>query len=222
MYQPRNLRELLRLGLVTTILAAACEAPAAEPPAAPRRADAERAILAAAGARPAETQLRSLPIVLLAGPKDHGKNEHDYPRWQARWALLLGGKAASDEKAANLFGPDRPHPAVGEGAAGVRVIRADPWPSCRGVEGGRPGRRLLLSAVEPFAAGGGRRVPGSRRRARADPFRHLDAAKGLARGGGDRWRGWISILPPRTAPAGYCDAGAPRLPRSAGANPLAR
>ena len=31
-------------------------------------------------------------IVLLADIKDHGENEHDYPLWQRRWALLLGGK----------------------------------------------------------------------------------------------------------------------------------
>lgn len=130
MYQPRHLRALRRIGLLAAMLAASAALSAAEPPTPPTRADAERAIAAAADARPPEgTPLRPLTIVLLAGPKDHGENEHDYPRWQARWALLLGGKAASDERAANLFGPDRPHPAVGAGAPGVRVIRANPWPS---------------------------------------------------------------------------------------------
>jgi putative heme-binding domain-containing protein len=34
---------------------------------------------------------RPLPlrIVLVAGPKDHDIDEHDYPLWQARWAALL-------------------------------------------------------------------------------------------------------------------------------------
>lgn len=34
-------------------------------------------------------ELRPLHIVLLAGPKDHGDNEHDYPQWQRRWNALL-------------------------------------------------------------------------------------------------------------------------------------
>ncbi|MEO5801955.1 MAG: hypothetical protein ABIR24_00375, partial [Verrucomicrobiota bacterium] len=32
---------------------------------------------------------KSLRIVLCAGPKDHGINEHDYPLWQKRWAKLF-------------------------------------------------------------------------------------------------------------------------------------
>jgi putative heme-binding domain-containing protein len=32
---------------------------------------------------------RRLRIALVAGPKDHGPDEHDYPLWQARWAKLL-------------------------------------------------------------------------------------------------------------------------------------
>ena len=34
---------------------------------------------------------RKLHIVLLAGPKDHGPGEHDYPAWQKAWARLLAG-----------------------------------------------------------------------------------------------------------------------------------
>jgi type 1 glutamine amidotransferase len=30
-----------------------------------------------------------LHLVLVAGPKDHGLNEHDYPDWQKRWSRLL-------------------------------------------------------------------------------------------------------------------------------------
>lgn len=32
---------------------------------------------------------RNLKILLVAGPKDHGENEHDYPQWQRRWQALL-------------------------------------------------------------------------------------------------------------------------------------
>lgn len=57
-----------------------------------------------------EVSPNSLPdmnIVLLADVKDHGDKEHDYPLWQKRWALLLGGKNIGDsnEKQVNLFGP---------------------------------------------------------------------------------------------------------------------
>ncbi len=119
----------MTLGLVAAVLMAARGLPAAEPPAPPARADVERAVAAGRTAGEAKTPARPLTILLLKGPKDHGQHEHDYPRWQARWALLLGGKNASDEKAANLFGPDRPDPSVNEGAAGVRVIRAEDWPN---------------------------------------------------------------------------------------------
>jgi type 1 glutamine amidotransferase len=32
---------------------------------------------------------RPLHIALVAGPKDHGPDEHDYPMWQSRWSRLL-------------------------------------------------------------------------------------------------------------------------------------
>jgi type 1 glutamine amidotransferase len=38
-------------------------------------------------ARHAEHPLR---ILLVAGPKDHGPGEHDYPVWQAAWTQMLG------------------------------------------------------------------------------------------------------------------------------------
>ena len=34
-------------------------------------------------------KMPDLHIVLCAGPKDHGKGEHDYPLWQKRWSKLL-------------------------------------------------------------------------------------------------------------------------------------
>jgi type 1 glutamine amidotransferase len=33
--------------------------------------------------------LKTLRVVLAAGPKDHGPGEHDYPLWQKRWEKLL-------------------------------------------------------------------------------------------------------------------------------------
>jgi putative heme-binding domain-containing protein len=41
-------------------------------------------------AAPAEAKSeRPLRLVLVAGPKDHGIDEHDYPFWQERWSKLL-------------------------------------------------------------------------------------------------------------------------------------
>ena len=48
---------------------------------------------------------KPLHITLVAGPKDHGPGEHDYPAWQHTWAHLL------------------------EMEEGVRVTTADPWPA---------------------------------------------------------------------------------------------
>src|SRR4051812_43954958 len=37
-----------------------------------------------------EGALRHLNVLLVAGPKDHGPGEHDYPRWQKEWTPLMG------------------------------------------------------------------------------------------------------------------------------------
>jgi hypothetical protein len=55
-----------------------------------------------------EKRIEKLHVVLLAGQKDHGpagNGLHDYPLWQKRWALLLGGEEASEEEQVNLVGP---------------------------------------------------------------------------------------------------------------------
>ncbi|MGD9645533.1 MAG: ThuA domain-containing protein [Pirellulales bacterium] len=44
---------------------------------------------------------RPLGILLVAGPKDHGPGEHDYPRWQAAWSAALG--AAPDVSVETAF-----------------------------------------------------------------------------------------------------------------------
>lgn len=36
-----------------------------------------------------------LHVLLVAGPKDHGKGEHDYPAWQKVWARLLAEDAST-------------------------------------------------------------------------------------------------------------------------------
>ena len=116
-------------GVMLAAMAATDVVRAATPPAPPRRSDVERVLSAARGAVQSGAARRPLNVVLLADRKDHGTGEHDYPRWQSRWALLLGGAAASSERAANLFGPDIPHRDVAKGAAGVRVVLSRQWPS---------------------------------------------------------------------------------------------
>jgi type 1 glutamine amidotransferase len=49
--------------------------------------------------------LNPMTVLLVAGPKDHGPSEHDYPLWQTRWATLLGL------------------------AENVKVQQADSWPT---------------------------------------------------------------------------------------------
>lgn len=93
------------------------------PPAPP-----ERGLVEAALAKPDATP-RHLRILLLADKKDHKVNEHDYPLWQERWALLLGGKAASTADQVNLFGPAIAHEKAAAGAENVEVARAHGWPT---------------------------------------------------------------------------------------------
>ena len=54
----------------------------------PRSLAEVNAVLAGAPTPPEKT--RPIRVVLVAGKKDHGKGEHDYPAWQQRWATLLG------------------------------------------------------------------------------------------------------------------------------------
>jgi type 1 glutamine amidotransferase len=97
----------------------------------PRSRSEIEAILAKAPKPPAGKKLRELNIVLVAFKKDHGDNEHDYPLWQKRWAVLLGGKDAGQENQVNLYGP----PPKGKkkqalaGAPKVKVSTAYEWPS---------------------------------------------------------------------------------------------
>jgi len=54
----------------------------------PIRSQAELAAVLA-GSTPLPKDLRPLSIVLVAGIKDHGPGEHDYPAWQIQWGQLL-------------------------------------------------------------------------------------------------------------------------------------
>ena len=101
-------------------LSAAC------PPPAPSRATVEAAL---ARCEPGGGTVRPLRVVLMADRKDHGPDEHDYPLWQERWALLLGGSSASAAPQLNLYGPPIHDARMAEGAANVSVECAREWPS---------------------------------------------------------------------------------------------
>ena len=103
---------------------------AAEAPQPRSRSEVE-AVLAKAPKPPGRQKLRELNIVLVAFKKDHGPNEHDYPLWQKRWAVLLGGQKAGQEKQVNLYGPAPEGKRKRElaGAPKVQVSTAYGWPS---------------------------------------------------------------------------------------------
>jgi len=98
-----------------------------EPPPAPSRAAVEAVLDAAPKADPSRSKKTN--VVLLADVKDHGQEEHDYPLWQKRWSLLLGGSAQSDAGQINLYGPPIDAPDISKGADEVTVTRAWSWPT---------------------------------------------------------------------------------------------
>jgi type 1 glutamine amidotransferase len=110
---------------VSNVFAATAKAPE------PRSRSEVEAVLAKAPKQPAKRKLGELNIVLVAFKKDHGPNEHDYPLWQKRWAVLLGGKKAGQEKQVNLYGPapKEKRKRVLAGAPKVQVSTAYGWPS---------------------------------------------------------------------------------------------
>ena len=85
---PEKLRDLLTFLLVAPppeLEPAPINRPGA--PAPRTRAEVEATL---AGSEKVDPQkLKELKIVLVAGPKDHGENEHDYPDWQKRWSKLF-------------------------------------------------------------------------------------------------------------------------------------
>ncbi len=75
--------------LLTFLLMPAPHMPLDGPQAAPvPRSPAEVTAVLAGAPEPPETT-RPIRVVLVAGPKDHGPGEHDYPAWQEVWAQLL-------------------------------------------------------------------------------------------------------------------------------------
>jgi putative heme-binding domain-containing protein len=81
---PAKLRDLMTFLLTQPLVPAPIERSGAPPP----RSRAEVAEVLKAVKVPASPG-RRLRVLLVAGPKDHGAGEHDYPLWQRRWFNLL-------------------------------------------------------------------------------------------------------------------------------------
>ncbi len=128
----RNVGWVVAACLVAGMAGPLFAAPA--PPAPPARSAVEAALNRAGeeAGSPAPIQ-----IVLVADKKDHRENEHDYPLWQQRWALLLGGKTASGAAQVNLFGPAIPDEKAFAGAENVTVAQASGWPTDEQFESGQ-------------------------------------------------------------------------------------
>ena len=84
----RFLLPLLPLAAVLMVQMVGSHTSASEAPPPRKRSEVE-SVLKRAPKPAAETPLRPLHILLVAGPKDHGPGEHDYPGWQKQWAPLL-------------------------------------------------------------------------------------------------------------------------------------
>ena len=93
---PERLRDLLTFLLVAPP-AELAPAPINRPRTPPARTREELAAALAGSEKLDAEKLKSLSIVLVSGPKDHGINEHDYPDWQKRWSKLLEFAAGQSE-----------------------------------------------------------------------------------------------------------------------------
>jgi len=104
-------------------------------PAARTRAEVESALKGAETVAPA----KAIHVVLVAGKKDHGPGEHDYPAWQKAWAKLL----ARAEKARVTTAWEKPSAEDFETADVMVVFRHTAWP------------KELNEAVDAYFARGG-------------------------------------------------------------------
>jgi putative heme-binding domain-containing protein len=87
---PQGYAELLGGDRLKDLLVFLTTASPPDNPQPPARSRAEVEAVLRETASPAPEKLRPLHIILVAGPKDHGPGEHDYPPWQRRWNELLG------------------------------------------------------------------------------------------------------------------------------------
>lgn len=84
------------------------------------RAEVERAL---AGAPPADSDPRPMQVVLVAGAKDHGPGEHDYPAWLRAWKTLF--EAANNVVVTTAM--DWPEPEAFETADAIVFYQQGKW-----------------------------------------------------------------------------------------------
>lgn len=110
------------------------------PPPARSQAEVDRLLAGAdANAAKEDAAQRPLRIVLVAGPKDHGKGEHDYPAWQKIWPQLLKRTPNTEVDTAWEF----PSPEQIEWADVLVFFQRGSWNDER------------AAAIDPFLARGG-------------------------------------------------------------------
>ncbi len=93
--------------LMTYLLTAPPQMPLDSPLPAPPMRTASEVAAKLQGSLPLPAELDPLKIVLVAGAKDHGPGEHDYPAWLAQWEQLMSAAPAVEVSAAWDFPDDQ-------------------------------------------------------------------------------------------------------------------
>jgi type 1 glutamine amidotransferase len=113
---------------------------AGDPPPPRSRAEVEKLLAGADdNAKQEDAAKKPLRIVLVAGPKDHAKGEHDYPNWQKVWSRLLAQAPNTNVETAFEF----PKPEQIEDADVLVFYQRGRWDDDR------------AAAIDPFLARGG-------------------------------------------------------------------
>ena len=89
--------------LMTYLMKPAPHMPIEGPIAAPKMRTVSEVAEVLAGSIKASAPPAPIKIVLVAGPKDHGPSEHDYPAWLTQWGQLLTAAEATEVEVAWEF-----------------------------------------------------------------------------------------------------------------------
>ncbi|MFN7796939.1 MAG: ThuA domain-containing protein [Planctomycetota bacterium] len=89
--------------LMTYLMKPPPSMPLSGPIAAPSLRTAAQVAKVLEGSKKLEGELRRMKVVLVAGPKDHGPAEHDYPAWLLQWGQLLTAARELDVQVAWEF-----------------------------------------------------------------------------------------------------------------------
>lgn len=109
--------------LMTYLMKPPPSMPLSGPLAAPKMRTAEQVARVLEGSERLPEQLRKLRVVLVAGPKDHGPDEHDYPAWLLQWGQLLTAASEVELRVAWEF----PSPDQMDGADVLVFFQKGSW-----------------------------------------------------------------------------------------------